>query len=440
MPVRRAAEGVAADAADAPTRRAPFGTNPLVGERGSETERRIFQGALEVFGEVGYNDARVELITQRAGCSRPAFYQYFSSKDDVYWKLARDLGIKMTELGGRLPTIDDGPEGVARLAEWIDEFTTLYQDHAPIFAAFQAASRGHEELAQQSAVFGVRLDHAFLRAFGRRDRRADQALASGMAAVLIRCSFYWMVMAASGDVDRQQLVDGLAQVVHRLFHGPIPGVNIERVRGGRRAKRIPRPVIAPIPASSHDRPMRPRGEQTRRRLLDAGAQVLPARGYHDARVDDIVAAAGVSHGSFYRYFDDKDDFFRALAQEAGGQMVELLGRLPVDGDVEELRAWLEEWFDSYQSNGGVITTWQEMQEAGDELVAFSQRVAASITTALVTMLEARGFGDALVDALILLALIERLPYRAFTLGFITRRAAVDATVTIVRRGLMAQPA
>jgi AcrR family transcriptional regulator len=420
-----------------PTRRSPFGANPLVGERGGETERRIFQGALEVFGEVGYNEARVELITQRAGCSRPAFYQYFSSKDDVFWKLARELGGKMDELGGRLEAIDPSAEGLARLAAWIDEFTTLHQAYAPIFSAFQAASRDHEALAQQSTAFGSRLDTALLRAFGRRNRGRDQALASGMAAVLIRCSFYWEVMAASGDVDHQRLVDGLARVVHRLFHGPLDGINTDRTGTPRP---IPTPAMGPLPAPTDDRPLRPRGEQTRRRLLDAGAKVLPARGYHDARVDDIVATAGVSHGSFYRYFADKDDFFRALAQEAGGQMVELLGRFPADGGTDELRHWLDEWFDSYQANGGVITTWQEMQEAGADLVEFSQQVAAVITTGLVEMLEARDFGDALVDALILLALLERLPYRAFTLGFTTRAAAVDATVTIVRRGLLARSA
>jgi AcrR family transcriptional regulator len=344
----------------------------------------------------------------------------------------------MNALGARLGTVDAGPDGVAVLAGWIDEFTTLYETYAPIFSAFQAASRDHEDLARQSTSFGSRLDTALLRAFGRRNRGRDHALASGMAAVLIRCSFYWDVMAASGDLDRGRLVDGLARVLHRLFHGPIDGVNIDRGPTGARPAAIAAPVVPPLPTSSTDRPLRPRGEQTRRRLLDAGAKVLPARGYHDARVDDIVATAGVSHGSFYRYFADKDDFFRALAQEAGGQMVELLGRFPADGDTDDLRLWLDEWFDSYQSNGGVITTWQEMQEAGSELVEFSQQVAAAVTTGLVAMLEQRGFGDALVDALILLALLERLPYRAFTLGFTTRAAAVDATVTIVRRGLMAR--
>ena len=53
-------------------RRPPFGTNPTVGERGSDTRRRVLDAALEVFGEEHYSEARVEQITERAGCSRPA--------------------------------------------------------------------------------------------------------------------------------------------------------------------------------------------------------------------------------------------------------------------------------------------------------------------------------------------------------------------------------
>ena len=74
--------------------------------------------------------------------------------------------------------------------------------------------------------------------------------------------------------------------------------------------------MPPPPHVEHARDLRPRGEKTRATLLDAGAKVLPAHGYHAARVDDIVEVAGVSHGSFYRYFENKDDFFRVLAEDA----------------------------------------------------------------------------------------------------------------------------
>lgn len=414
-------------------RRPPFGSNPLVGERGSDTQRKILGAALDVFAEVGFNEARVELITKKAGCSRPAFYQYFSSKDDVFWKLAGQLGHEMVELGHQLGTITPDADGVAALAAWIDEFTTLYEAYSPVFSAFQAASRDHQPLAQGSSSISDRLGDDLLRAFEAHGRGARSVtLATAVVAVLIRCSFYWASLA--GTVERERLIAGLAQIVHRLFAGPIEGVNIHRVGPNRRRRRTT--PMPPMPGVDDDRTLRPRGQKTRQRLLDAGAIVLPARGYHDARVDDIVEVAGVSHGSFYRYFENKDDFFRVLAEEASTRMIELLDVFPADADGPALHHWLEDWFATYQSNGGVISTWQEMQSADAELVSFGQQVAASVVARLMAMLDERGFGDPLVDALALLALVERLPYSVFTLRFTKQADAIDAMVTIVRRGFM----
>ncbi len=50
-----------------------------------------------------------------------------------------------------------------------------------------------------------------------------------------------------------------------------------------------------------------------RRLLDAGMRVFAERGYHAARVDDIVRAARTSHGTFYLYFANKEDLLCTLA-------------------------------------------------------------------------------------------------------------------------------
>lgn len=414
-------------------RRPPFGTNPLVGERGTDTQRRILNAALAVFAEVGYNDTRVELITERAGCSRPAFYQYFSSKDDVFWKLAGQLGHEMVDLGHQLGTITPDADGVARLASWIDAFTTLYRVYAPVFEAFQAASRDHQPLAQGSSTISSRLGADLLRSFGATDGAESAALATALVAVLIRCAFYWEYMADA--LPRDRVIEGLAQIVHRLFAGPIPGVNMERDGSSRT-----RPSAATPPPSPNtddaSRALRPRGERTRQRLLDAGAKVLPERGYHDARVDDIVEVAGVSHGSFYRYFDNKDDFFRALAEGASARMIELLDAFPTQADPDGLHEWFEEWFEAYRSNGGVISTWQEMQSADPDLVSFSQKVGASVIAQLTEVLDERDFGDATVDALALLALIERLPYSVFTLRFTKQADAIDAMVTIFRRGFM----
>ena len=413
-------------------RRPPFGSNPLVGERGSDTQRRILAAALEVFAEAGFSDARVELITEKAGCSRPAFYQYFSSKDDVFWALAARLGKEMVALADQLGRVTPDAEGLDRLTTWIGDFMDLHEANAPVFASFQAASRGHQPLARSSSGISDRTGDALLRAFGVRRSARNATLVTGLVAMLIRVSFYAESMP--GPLSRQPLVDGLAQLVHRIFAGPVEGVNV--VRRGRR-RRAPAAAEAPVPAAD-ERALRPRGEKTRRRLLDAGASVLPARGYHDARVDDIVEAAGVSHGTFYRYFENKDDFFRVLAEGASSGLIQLLDELQLDAEVDELRRWLGEWFAAYEGNGGVISTWQEMQ-TNEELAAFSQQVAASVITRLVRLLERRDFGDPTVDAMTFLALIERLPYSVYTLGFTDEADAIEAMITIIRRGFLALP-
>ncbi|HEX4491996.1 MAG TPA: helix-turn-helix domain-containing protein, partial [Acidimicrobiia bacterium] len=65
------------------------------------------------------------------------------------------------------------------------------------------------------------------------------------------------------------------------------------------------------------RELRARGQRTLRKLLDAGIQVFATRGYHAARVDDVVKLARTSHGTFYLYFSNKEDLFAALTSEVG---------------------------------------------------------------------------------------------------------------------------
>ena len=57
-----------------------------------------------------------------------------------------------------------------------------------------------------------------------------------------------------------------------------------------------------------------KGAQTRARLLDAAKQVFEGSGFLEARISDIAERAGLSHGSFYHYFDSKEQIFREVAE------------------------------------------------------------------------------------------------------------------------------
>lgn len=51
---------------------------------------------------------------------------------------------------------------------------------------------------------------------------------------------------------------------------------------------------------------------TKQRILDAALEVFADKGFHAATVDQVAAAAGVTKGAVYYYFQDKDDLARDL--------------------------------------------------------------------------------------------------------------------------------
>jgi len=58
-----------------------------------------------------------------------------------------------------------------------------------------------------------------------------------------------------------------------------------------------------------------RKDAKRRHILDCATKVFSERGYHGTTVRDVLAEAGVSTGSFYFYFSNKEDLFETLYDE-----------------------------------------------------------------------------------------------------------------------------
>src|SRR6266700_2350094 len=70
----------------------------------------------------------------------------------------------------------------------------------------------------------------------------------------------------------------------------------------------------------HGRRSAPRGPaDLREAILAATARLLADRPFGELAVSDILAAAGVSRGSFYFYFDSKQDVLAELVRRAVAQ-------------------------------------------------------------------------------------------------------------------------
>ena len=90
-------------------------------------------------------------------------------------------------------------------------------------------------------------------------------------------------------------------------------------------------------------PRTERGRKTLRKLLDAAAVEFGDHGFHEASISSITRRAGVALGSFYTYFDSKDEIFRALVADMS-EAVKSAAREAISPSMEPLeieRAALE---------------------------------------------------------------------------------------------------
>jgi AcrR family transcriptional regulator len=69
-------------------------------------------------------------------------------------------------------------------------------------------------------------------------------------------------------------------------------------------------------------PRTERGRQTLRRLIDAAAAEFGEKGFHEASISGITQRAGAALGSFYTYFNSKDEIFRALVADLSNMVKE----------------------------------------------------------------------------------------------------------------------
>ena len=99
-----------------------------------------------------------------------------------------------------------------------------------------------------------------------------------------------------------------------------------------------------------------RTRETRDRLLRVSRQVFEEDGFDGASISRIVEGANVSRGTFYLYFESKEDIFRTLAEETLTQVVELQ-RPPDNKDpVATIRTSIAGFIASLQRHGTIPAT------------------------------------------------------------------------------------
>jgi AcrR family transcriptional regulator len=139
-------------------------------------------------------------------------------------------------------------------------------------------------------------------------------------------------------------------------------------RGG--SSRARRPSLGGgLPAQ--DRELRAQGRQTVSRLLEAALAEFEERGFQLVRVDDIVRRAQTSHGTFYLYFANKEDLFKALLRDALHDMQTITDEFPVvtrnEAGRAALRRWVHQFCNTYAAHAAVIRVLSQAEIVSEEV-------------------------------------------------------------------------
>jgi AcrR family transcriptional regulator len=175
-------------------------------------------------------------------------------------------------------------------------------------------------------------------------------------------------------------------------------------------------------APAQDRELRAQGRQTVQKLLDAGLAEFDERGFQAVRVDDLVRRAKISHGTFYLYFANKEDLFKALLADALVDMAALTDEFPVvtrneAGEVA-LRRWVSAFCDTYAAHASVIRILSQAEIVGEEvwgdglqlMFKLSEAITQGMTAAAGSAGHETPAGHAELTALALLMMLERINY------------------------------
>jgi AcrR family transcriptional regulator len=159
--------------------------------------------------------------------------------------------------------------------------------------------------------------------------------------------------------------------------------------------------------------------ETRARLVAAAKEIFERDGFLDARISDIAERAGLSHGSFYHYFESKEEVFREVALEVDEQLTAPMYDVIFDrsfeaSPYERLRTAIRMHLERYRAEARIMGVIEQVSRIDPEVsAARHQRHLASNSdvTKAIEALQRQGLADPRLDPAIAAAALGSISYR-----------------------------
>jgi len=160
-----------------------------------------------------------------------------------------------------------------------------------------------------------------------------------------------------------------------------------------------------------------RTRETRDKLLRVARDVFEEDGFDGASISRIVEGANVSRGTFYLYFESKEDIFRTLAEAVLSQVVELQQPPRSADPLDTLRSAIAAFVTYYRERARLMAVLEQVathDESFRVLRRDMRRGVAEGAKRFIASLQRKGVVPATVDpryaATALTGMVDRFVY------------------------------
>ncbi len=178
-------------------------------------EEELLKNAIQLFSRGGFRETSLQEIADELGITRPLFYYYFESKEDLLWRIICHLGDTLLEQARPIAVMDETPtrrlsllfkQHVEILLENVDAFRIYFAERHQLSGKrdlrLRRGERLYHDLITEVITEGQRLGE-----IGAGDAHLAARLAMGTANSLLR----WYTPA--GAIPAEELVSATVEFV-----------------------------------------------------------------------------------------------------------------------------------------------------------------------------------------------------------------------------------
>lgn len=137
--------------------------------------------------------------------------------------------------------------------------------------------------------------------------------------------------------------------------------------------------------------------ERRRQLLDVALGVFAREGYHEASMNDVAEAAGVTKPVLYQHFQSKRELYLELLRDVGGRLELAIAEATADagGPRQQVEAGLRAYFEFVADQSEAFQLlFAGGSRTDDEFLIVAQHVEASIARFVAELIDVEGLDPA----------------------------------------------